>query len=121
MIICPECGFKYEETLASCPECGNPTPHVQVRNFVNTTGYNNCPHCGAPITNNITCEWCECSIPVKNTSNGKNTSTSSKKQNKSNNKNNNNNDDDDDDDDGIIGGIIGGVIGVGLGLLGVDD
>lgn len=59
MITCSECGFPYNENQPYCPECGNPT----VLRFVNQTGLTNCPNCGAPVTNNVACEYCESAFP----------------------------------------------------------
>lgn len=59
MITCSECGARYADGRAYCPECGNPT----ISKFVNQTGLSNCPNCGAPVTNNIACEYCETTFP----------------------------------------------------------
>lgn len=58
IITCTECGCPYDNKNRACPECGNPTP-----NFVNNTGITNCPNCGAPVTNNSTCEYCGSAYP----------------------------------------------------------
>lgn len=59
MIEWNECGCPYEENMEYYPECGNPT----TIKFVNKTGLTNCPNCGAPVTNNIACEYCESAFP----------------------------------------------------------
>lgn len=52
-IVCKKCGCPYDNSAPCCPECGAPVP-----TFINTTGMTNCVNCGAPITNNIYCEYC---------------------------------------------------------------
>lgn len=59
MIVCDECGCPYEENLEYCPECGNP----KAIKFANRTGLTNCPNCGAPVMNNIACEYCKSAFP----------------------------------------------------------
>ena len=85
MVICNECGYQYSSHHPYCPECGNPT----VKKFVNQTGLSNCPNCGAPVTNNIACEYCDSAFPsvvvnkapekviINNTTNVKENSSSS--------------------------------------------
>lgn len=58
MIECKECGCPYDESLASCPECGNPTEFS-----VNMSGRSNCPNCGAPLSNSISCDYCGSALP----------------------------------------------------------
>lgn len=58
MIECKECGYPYDESRPSCPECGNPTEYS-----LNTTNKTNCPNCGAPLTNSISCEYCGTVFP----------------------------------------------------------
>lgn len=77
MKICNECGFGYDEALGACPECGSPNEYP-VANAVNKQ--TNCPNCGAPVTNNVSCEYCESllpkvSVPLSNKSNSGNGGT----------------------------------------------
>lgn len=58
MIECKECGCPYEDYLASCPECGNPTEYS-----INISGKSNCPNCGAPLSNSISCDYCGSALP----------------------------------------------------------
>ena len=58
MIECTECGCPYEENLPCCHECGNPTEFS-----TNITSMTNCPNCGAPLTNSVSCEYCGTVFP----------------------------------------------------------
>lgn len=101
MITCSECGCPYSESYSYCPECGNPT----ISRFVNQTGLTNCPNCGAPVTNNVACEYCESAFP--SAVNGPENVVI-----------NNNYNDSDSSDSGIgvgtaafLGGVLGGILG----------
>lgn len=69
LIPCVECGCLYNDDMPSCPECYTPTTVNRASvvsnatRFVNQTGLTNCPNCGAPVTNNIACEYCESAFP----------------------------------------------------------
>lgn len=63
MKTCNECGFEYNEALGACPECGSPS-ECMVTNVVSKQ--TNCPNCGAPVTNNVLCEYCESLLPRVN-------------------------------------------------------
>lgn len=58
MIVCKECGCPFNENLAYCPECGNPTEYS-----TNMSGNSNCPNCGAPLSNSISCDYCGSALP----------------------------------------------------------
>ena len=91
MKTCSECGCPYNGSLSFCPECGAP-------NESTTTTIVSVASCGAPVTNKVSCEYCECLLP--------------KKDNQTIVVNNNQ-----DDDTGkvlgaaLLGGLIGGIFG----------
>lgn len=100
MRTCFECGCPYNETLSFCPECGAPNNSISTLAKL-VAGITNCPNCGAPITNRVSCEYCESMLPQLNSQNNviiNNTSHNS-------------------DSAGtaigaaLIGGIIGGILG----------
>lgn len=62
MKTCFECGCPYNETLSFCPECGAPNKSIPSTTKL-ATGITNCPNCGAPITNRVSCEYCESLLP----------------------------------------------------------
>lgn len=61
MKTCSECGCPYDGTLSFCPECGAPN-ELSAKTIVAVA---NCPNCGAPVTNKVSCEYCESLLPKK--------------------------------------------------------
>lgn len=68
MKTCYECGCPYNETASFCPECGAPNNSISGPTKL-APGVTNCPNCGAPITNRVSCEYCESLLPQPETHN----------------------------------------------------
>ncbi|MBQ3555544.1 MAG: hypothetical protein IJA09_04935 [Bacteroidales bacterium] len=63
MKTCEECGCPYENSFSICPECGCPNDDFSDSTTMVVQNLTNCPNCGAPITNRVSCEYCESLLP----------------------------------------------------------
>lgn len=63
MKTCEECGCPYENSFSFCPECGCPNDSFSEATTTVVQNITNCPNCGAPITNRVSCEYCESLLP----------------------------------------------------------